>query len=773
MAALAGLPDFGNVISPGAAVAYGAFGGGPEMVVPEIGALAAFQLTMTKVAGEPEAAGGYAMLDLEVGLSYPLEDALALARANAPSATVARLPIDLGYARMVSSGSVIALPDAVTRPVMLGWSKDDGARWSQRLDLDIAEVIKGAVQKGTLLFGVFIEFAVTGVAARAQGSVNFVPAALMAQLLGDGKTISREDLITRLSDPSLSPVLVTSANRIDIADAMADRLLAAFGQFVPAAAAQDRAGFAIPGPLTAERLDWDLSVPAPGARAYTLHLDTLTGLANLDPASLIAETVVPPLDLGFREVLLAANLPLWRIGAPAIGVRLSAPPAPPNRPNGINQSAVFSAPDDMARMTLRFDPDETFTYTLTPFAVVAASGMAHEFDAPSTPSSASFLQLQAADFQLAFAHVTVTDRLVAAAVVAGTLAFSYAGHAATVPFKLAPGATDIAVAMPLGATDASLSFTVTAADGTVLDMPGMAAGRIALDFTAFPQYGPQRIAIHAEFAAGDPPLTIDLEPEDGAGAASVALAPSAPDMAWTYFAANPFRAGYRYRPQGGEWSLFLTPGEPLQLDAQGVSQAMSTPSVPPPPKPPAAIASFAVDGVQVAPDPSGLHILRYVPASPTPELGPSGKPTLMLLKTSQTASLQLGVHFDLPAGGNVALAKAVAAHDPTLATIPLQPAPVQIQHIAVTLADEQGAPHEIATAPASSFPPYAAVFAIALDAGQAAQAISAINGRTGVLAVDYTILEPGADTPVIKSTDVGSWFPGTSGSGHLTNVPGI
>jgi hypothetical protein len=772
MTALAGLPDFGNAISSGATVAYATFGSGPYLVMPGVGALTAFRLTMTKVAGNPGAAGGYAMLDLEVGCSYPLEQALALARATTAGATVARLPIDLGYARLVSAGTVIALPDAVTRPVMLGWSKEDGARWSQRLDLDVAEVIKGAVQKGAMLFGVFIEFCVKGVATRANGSVSFAPAPLMAQLLGTGKsTISREDLITRLSDSSRSPALSTAASRIDIAEAVADRLLAAFGQFMPAAGTQDFPGFAIPGPLSSERLDWDLSVPAAGARAYALKLDTLTGLAQLDPGSLVEEIVIPPLDLGFREVRLAANLPARRIGAPAIGVRLSAPPAPPNRPNGINQSVTLSPPDDMARVTLRFDPDESFTYELTPFAVVAASGMVHEFDAPSTPSSASFLQLQAADFQLAFTHITASDRLVAAATLAGSLAFSYGGHAATVPFRLAPGASDIAIAMPFGASDASLSLTATAADGTVLNLPPMAAGRIALDFASFAQYGPQRVPVHGDFSAGDPPLTVDFEPENGVGAASIALAPSDPDMAWTYFAANPFSARYRFRPQGGAWSPLLVPGEPLNLNAQGIRQDMSTPSGPPPQPKPA--APFTVDGVQVAPDRSGLPILRYVPATPTPELGPSGKPTLMLLKTSNTASLQLGVHFDLPAGGDAVLARAIALHDPALAAMPLQPAAVQIRHIAVTLADENGVAHEIAAATGSAFPPYAAVFAIALDAGQAAQAISAVNGRTGVLAVAYTIVEPGADAPVIKTTDVGSWFPGGSGSDHLRIVPGI
>jgi hypothetical protein len=761
---LTGLPDFGKTLTADDTVAFAAFGGGPWSVLPAMGPVTDLQLTMIRRADDLSAAGSYAMLDVEVGCDYPLDKALELARAADPSATVAATPIELGFARLIPAGKTVALSDAMTAPIPLGWARSGGARWTDRLDLSTAELIKSALQGGSLLFGVRIEFSLSGVAPRTAAQVSFVPAALMPQLLGGagGTFLAREDLVTRLSDQALSPALQTDAMRADVADALADRLLATFGQFAPAAGALDFGGFAFSGPLPTERLDWDLSQPAAAMRAFVIRLDTVSGLAALDPASMVRELTIPPLDLGFRDVVLAANLPAPRIGAPAIGVRLSAPPAPPNRPSGINQTVTFSPPDDAGRATLRFDPSETFAYDLTPFALFAASGLVREIDAPPRPSNNNFVQLQASDFGLLFTHITASARLVAAATISGNLAYAFGGSEASISVKLDAATSDIALAMPAGATGASLTFTATATDGAVTRLPAVAPGRIQLDFASFPTYGPRRLALHCHFLGEEPPLTLELEPENGVGAASVALAPSAPDASWGYFAASPFHAGYRFRPAGGTWSDTLDPGVPLNLTPEGV---ILNPA--PTPTTPHAPAPFELNGVGLAPDPNTPGVLRYVPATPTPELDTSGRPTLMILKMPQAVSLQFGVHFDLPAGGEAALAAQLAKAKPDLASETLQPAMLTVQHIGVKLADATGANTEIASSAGSGFPPYAAVFSIPLTEAQGAQAISAVGGRSGILSVEYTVDLPGAETPLVKSVDVATWFAGTSGLDHV------
>jgi hypothetical protein len=758
MGALTGLPDFGAAVGTGSTQAFGAVGGNSWLVMPQGGALTAFQLTMTRVAGAPSASGSYAMLDLEVGCEYALDGALALARAIAPDATVAALPIGLGYARLISAGAGLTLPDSVTEPVMLGWSSSDGARWSQHLDVDSAEVIKGGVLKGALLFGVRIEFVIQGVAARASAVVNFVPAMLGPQVLSSGQTlITREDLISRLSNSSRTPALQTTATRIDIAEAVADRLLACFARFTPAPNALELPCFAF-GPMSqTERLDWDLAESAPGMRGFVIRLDTVSGLSRLDPQRLVQETTIPPLDLGFRQVTLAANLPAPRVGAPAIGARLSAPPAPPNRPNGINQTVTFDPPDDLARITLRFDPSEPFAYTLTPFAVLEAGALVREIDAPVSHSTDAFVQLQAQDFGLAITHVTASARLIAAAVVDGTLKYLHGGKTGTLVFKLAGETTDVGLATPIDATDVQLSLSATAAEGTVLKRAAAGPGRISLDFPAFAEYGPQTVVIHCTFTGDEPPLILELQAEEGGEATSLAFAPSAPDNSWTYFALTPFRARYRFRPHGGSWSPLRAPGVPLEIDAQGA--ALDGRSDPP--------SSFEMDGVEITADIAQPGILRYLPAVPTPELDTSGNPTLFVLKTGATANLQFGVRLDLPPGGNKALAAAIAHVRPDLANAELQPRLVTVQAITVKLTDETGEAAVIASGTGSSFPPYGAVFSIPLDGAQASQVISAVGGRTGVLTVEYALSAPGSSGPVARTADIAAWFAGTSGLSHV------
>lgn len=762
---LVGLPDFGTALSSEAVQAFAPFGStdaGAYAVVPNDGALAGITLTMTRRADELSGAGSYATLDVRIGCDYPLDDALTLARAQAPGATVRPLPIELGYARLVSGSAALALPSAMTTATMLGWSAADGARWTCRVDLDTAEVIKGALQGGSLVFGARIEFVAVGVAPRASARVSFVPATLATQLLKSGQTfVSREDLLNRLENSPAALTVVGAATIVEVAEALADRLLSAFGRFAPAPGPFDPPGFFINASLPIERVDWDLSIPQAVSRAVALRLDTLTGLAKLDPASLVRELTIPALDVGFRDVVLAANLPDNRLGAPAIGVRLSAPPAPPNRPSGINKTLVFSSPDNGGLVSLRFDPDETFAYDLTAFAVVTAGSLVHELDAAPRPSTATWLDLSANDFPVTFSHITASQRLIAQARVSGTLDYAFGGQTASLPFALGSATADVALAMPSAATGASISLTATTPGGAVASLPAFAAGRILLDVSSFPGYGPHRVALHCDFASGEAPLTLDLAPEQGSGAASVTLVPAAPDAAWGYVAASPFHAGYRYRPAGGTWSAVLAPGARLNLKPDGslTNDASGGGDSPP--------AAFEIDGVQVTIDPNASGVLRYLPATPTPELDSTGSPTVLVMKMAQTTSLQLGALLDLPPGGGASLMTRISAMYPSLVKARLEPAPITVNSVAVMLADDTGAKAQIGTSTSSAFPPFAAIFAIALSPTQAEQAISAIGGRRGLLSVDYTILPFGADTPQVRSADVATWFNGTDGLSHV------
>src|SRR5262249_33289595 len=158
--------------------------------------------------------------------------------------------------------------------------------------------------------------------------------------------------------------------------------------------------------------------------------------------------------------------------------------------------------------------------------------------------------------------------------------------------------------------------------------------------------------------------------------------------------------------------------------------------------------------------------LYYLPGAPVAELDPRGRSTLMLIRTAQSAILQFGAQFTLGASEQAAALAKIARQQPAFTGASLQPAPIGVDKVTASLADPSGKLIELKSTVSSSFPPYAAVFSIMLTPDQAAQATSSINGRAGVLVVDYAITLPpavaatldGSPTSVLRRADVADWF---------------
>lgn len=166
----------------------------------------------------------------------------------------------------------------------------------------------------------------------------------------------------------------------------------------------------------------------------------------------------------------------------------------------------------------------------------------------------------------------------------------------------------------------------------------------------------------------------------------------------------------------------------------------------------------------------------YIPGEPTPELSPNGAPTLSLWVTDLDARLQLGVQWTVSAAEEESLRRTIALRHPplTAAALQLQPAPLQVQSVDLLLGDGQTPMQPLATTPSSGFPPYIAIFGVALDAEQKHQAIAALHGRTGFLAVRYRITvkhEQGSWLTDERLTDIGNWFVTRQGSDHIQIMP--
>jgi hypothetical protein len=567
--------DFGRPLQGGPAPLFAAFGVGPFAMLPRGARIAqrngapALSLSLVRQSDRPGEAGDYAVLDLEVEEDLPLDEALALVRDAHGDATIAPAPVALGFARLTSAGSAVALPADALAPVPLGWSAAGGARWTAYLSLDSGELIKGGLLNGAALFGAWLELSFAGVAARAAATAAFVPAALVEALLPEGgsRAIGTSQLLERLSGAGLPLDIDGGLSPTTVAQPICDRLLSSYAVLIPAAAAGGSPCFRFDADLPLEQITWDLQAPADGVRAITLTLDPLA--PSEDQAALIREVVIPPLDLGFREVVATANLPRARSGVPAIGVRLSLPPDPPERPSGINQTATFTPPDDLARVDFRLGLNEDLAYTVTPFALLVAGAVVAELDGDARPGVGPWLRTQPNDFPVRFAHITASDRLLAQATIAGALTYTWNGRSASQAIALQPGSAEAAVAAPAAARDASITLTARAASGAAATLGPLPLGVIRLDLPSFSGYGPHRIAIAAQLPADAPPLDVDLSSEDGAAQGSVTLTASSPMSQWGYVAGSPFASGYHYRARGGAWSAPLPFGASLMLKADG------------------------------------------------------------------------------------------------------------------------------------------------------------------------------------------------------------
>jgi hypothetical protein len=175
--------------------------------------------------------------------------------------------------------------------------------------------------------------------------------------------------------------------------------------------------------------------------------------------------------------------------------------------------------------------------------------------------------------------------------------------------------------------------------------------------------------------------------------------------------------------------------------------------------------AFMIDGVQVIPRDADGSAFVFVPGDPIPERTSAGPPTLILLQTGNGATLQFGTHWDV-APKTVATIRARIAKTCGIdeSAVALDWPAMMVDDVVLELHSSEGVDTTtLATAKSSQFPPYAAVFNVNLTAEQAATVKSALNGSHGVLFVTYraVVLSPRLPNPVVRSTDVASWYAGS------------
>ena len=246
MGDLTGLPDFALPLAATNASAYAPFGAGAYAVVPQTLALATnpdgtvrLALVFEQQAGDFSATGQYAVLDFTLAGDYDFDGCLASARVRDPNATVKPIAVRRGFARLCTTATQVQLPQDLQQPVALGLSGSGFARFTARLSATAGELVKGAMDGGSLLLSARVEFDALGVAPRAGAIVAFSPQALVAALTADaaGGPVAASDVLSALTSPaSTLPLKVVSGNARpgDIAAALAPRMFAEYTTLVPA-----------------------------------------------------------------------------------------------------------------------------------------------------------------------------------------------------------------------------------------------------------------------------------------------------------------------------------------------------------------------------------------------------------------------------------------------------------------------------------------------------------------------------------------------------------
>ncbi len=143
-------------------------------------------LVLVKSSGDLSAAGEYAVFDFTLGGAFDLESALSAARDVDSNATAAPILIDDGFTRLVATNSAVVVSDELLKPMPIGGSGSEYARWTARLSLAAGDLVKGALESSTLLLGAQVEYQFAGVAPRVPCVASFKASALL-ELIASGR----------------------------------------------------------------------------------------------------------------------------------------------------------------------------------------------------------------------------------------------------------------------------------------------------------------------------------------------------------------------------------------------------------------------------------------------------------------------------------------------------------------------------------------------------------------------------------------------------------
>lgn len=145
----------------------------------------------------------------------------------------------------------------------------------------------------------------------------------------------------------------------------------------------------------------------------------------------------------------------------------------------------------------------------------------------------------------------------------------------------------------------------------------------------------------------------------------------------------------------------------------------------------------------------------YIPGTPRSQETAQGHPAASMIVLDRVAMLQLSSEWSVRSEELEELERAIAQQF-HLETVFLQPAPLSVESVALSLRTNKSDFEVLKTAQSSGYPPYTTVFSVQLEGDRKAQAIAAFNGRKEQLIITYKAVL--GTSAIERTTDVSTWF---------------
>lgn len=566
---MAVLADFGAALQLPSGPVWPLYGGGGWLapatglgIGTDLGGRPLAHLSLTRAALPGRPPDPFAMLDITVTCRRDLDAALVELRALRPGATLTplgpdRCQIALGDTLLSApGGDAVDMLSSGRSRMIRGLSWEGGlaleAMWQagdNPLLLSGAACFAGVSPRVGATVG-FDHSLLTALAPRLPASA-FTRDALEAVLLAGVETL-----------PISGTAGVTGSFRDALCAALADRVYDLLTEPVGHDTEGRPLGRLVNG---IEPTSWDLLQPHLTTRwlsLSTLPDDPLDSyLAAQNGAGLVTRSVLPVFPKTRHRLDCHVNFPAHAPGVHALGVTAQSPARPPHRPAAATATGLLDPDRGSLPLTLNLSPGEALDYMLSCFCVVDTPSGVQQFFGAAQQRGDRLPVLSPADFGVRIYQVDASAPLPDLASLALTCRYGLGEQ--TVTQEVPVTAIGTAIIVPLEATDGTMTLTATA-DGTTLAAEDMPLRSMTFSAHLFSGYGPQTVTI--TMAVSDAG-THGVEVQAGGGdIQALAFNRDTGTRSYSYFAASPFDAGFRYRRLGEtDWQHHPDPQVPLTL----------------------------------------------------------------------------------------------------------------------------------------------------------------------------------------------------------------